>query len=350
MHQEIRFCVTSDGVRLAYAVHGTGPPLVKASNWLTHLEFDWDSRVWRHWLEQLGRSNTVIRYDQRGCGMSDRDVEDLSLGRWVLGLASVVEAVGVERPSLLGISGGAAVALASAARFPQRVHRVVSYGGWASGRFLDMDEERRAVFTAVMRAGWSMPNPAFRRLFTMHFLPDGSPEQMAWYDELQRRSASPEMAIRLYDALSEADATAALPEVRAPTLVVHARDDLVVPYEEARRITAAVPSARLVPLDSRNHLLLEDEPAWEVFISRVSEFVGSAPVPTPDLAGLSRRERDVLRLVADGLSNEEIAGRLVLSVRTVERHLSNVYVKLRVSGKAARAAAAARYSQLGRTG
>jgi pimeloyl-ACP methyl ester carboxylesterase len=145
LHQEIRFCVTSDGVRLAYAVHGTGPPLVKASNWLTHLEFDWDSRVWRHWLEQIGRSNTVIRYDQRGCGMSDRDVDDLSLERRVLDLATIVEAAGVERPSLLGISGGAAVALAYAARFPERVHRVVSYGGWASGEFLRLDDERRAA-------------------------------------------------------------------------------------------------------------------------------------------------------------------------------------------------------------
>jgi len=345
LDQEIRFCVASDGVRLAYAMHGSGPPLVKASNWLTHLELDWESGVWRHWLEELGRTNTVIRYDQRGCGMSDRDVEDLSLERWILDLATVVEAAGVERPSLLGISGGAAVALAYAARFPERVERVVAYGGWASGRFLDLDDERRAAFTGVMRAGWAAPNPAFRRLFTMHFLPEGSPEQMAWYDELQRRSASSEMAIRLYQSLAAMDSTALLPRVQAPTLVLHATGDLVVPFEEARRIAAAVPSARLVPLDSRNHLLLEDEPAWEVFVSKLSEFVGSAPPPAGAPADLSRREREVLRLVAEGLSNEEIARRLFLSVRTVERHLSNVYVKLRVSGKAARAAAAARFSR-----
>jgi len=346
LHQEIRFCVASDGVRLAYAVHGTGPPLVKASNWLTHLELDWESGVWRHWLRELGRTNTVIRYDLRGCGMSDRDVGDLTLERWMLDLATVAEAAGVERASVLGISGGAAVALAYAARFPERVDRVVAYGGWASGEFLRLDDARGAAFTSVMRAGWAVPNPAFRRLFTMHFLPDGSPEQMAWYDELQRRSASPEMAIRLYQALSETDATEALSRVRAPTLVLHARGDLVVPFEEARRIAAGVPSARLIPLESRNHLLLEDEPAWTAFISSVSEFVGSGRPPVDGLPDLSRRERDVLRLVAEGLSNEEIAGRLVLSVRTVERHLSNVYVKLRVSGKAARAAAAARFSQL----
>ncbi len=347
MKQEIRFCVASDGVRLAYAKHGSGPPLVKASNWLTHLEFDWDSPVWRHWLEELGRTNTVIRHDIRGCGMSDRDAGDMSLERWVLDLETVIDAAGVERSSVLGISGGAGVALAYAARNPDRVERVVAYGGWASGRFLRADEEGRRALTGVMRTGWAAPHPAFRRLFTMLFLPEGSAEQMAWYDELQRRSASPEVAVRLYDALGETDATALLPQVVAPTLVLHARGDLVVPFKEGRRIAAAVPSARLIPLDSRNHLLLEHEPAWQTLIAEVSEFLGSRPLPAGTLADLSRRERDVMRLVAEGLSNEEIAERLFLSVRTVERHLSNVYVKLRVSGKAARAAAAARFSQVG---
>jgi pimeloyl-ACP methyl ester carboxylesterase/DNA-binding CsgD family transcriptional regulator len=346
LDQEIRFCAASDGVRLAYAKHGRGPPLVKASNWLTHLEFDWESPVWRHWLEGVGRTNTVIRYDLRGCGMSDRDVGELSLERWVLDLETVIDAAGVERCALLGISGGAAIALAYAARNPDRVERTVAYGGWASGRFLRTDEERRKAFSAVMRTGWAAPNPAFRRLFTMLFLPEGTPEQMAWYDELQLRSASPEMAVRLYDALGETDATELLPLVAAPTLVLHARGDLVVPFEEGRRIAAAVPSARLISLNSRNHMLLADEPAWQVFISEVLEFLGSRPVPTGALADLSRRERDVMKLVAEGLSNEEIAERLFLSVRTVERHLSNVYVKLRVSGKAARAAAAARFSQV----
>jgi pimeloyl-ACP methyl ester carboxylesterase/DNA-binding CsgD family transcriptional regulator len=345
LDQEIRFCTASDGVRLAYAQHGRGAPLVRAGNWLTHLEFDWESPLWRPWLEGLGAMGTLIRYDHRGCGMSDRDAGDFTLERWVADLRTVIDAAGLETCSLLGVSGGAAVALAYAAQNPDRVERIVAYGGWASGRFLIADAERREAYSAVMRAGWAEPNPAFRRLFTMMFVPEASPAEMAWYDDLQLRSASPDTAVNLYLALGETDATELLPHVTAPTLVLHARDDLVVPFEEGRRIAAAVPSARLIPLDSRNHILLGHEPAWQVFLGEVRSFLGAQPLAPAPVLDLSERERDVMALVAEGLSNEAIAERLVLSVRTVERHLSNVYVKLRVSGKAARAAAAARFSQ-----
>jgi pimeloyl-ACP methyl ester carboxylesterase/DNA-binding CsgD family transcriptional regulator len=346
--QQIRFCTTSDGVRLAYAVHGRGPPLVKASNWLTHLEFDWESPVWRHWLEDLGRTHTVIRHDMRGCGMSDRDVDELSLERWVNDLDTVIDAAGVERCSLLGISGGAGVALAYAAQHAARVDRVIAYGSWATGAFLRANDERWRTYRSVIRTGWADPHPAFRRVFTMMFLPDATPEQMAWYDDLQGRSITPDVALRICDALADLDATQFLPRVEAQALVVHSRGDMVVPFKEARRIAAEVPAASLLTLESRNHLLLADEPAWPVFIAGVRDFLGVREPPAAlTQSDLSDRERDVMVLVADGLSNEEIAERLFLSVRTVERHLSNIYVKLRVTGKAARAAAAARFSRAG---
>lgn len=346
MEQQIRFCTASDGVRLAYATHGRGAPLVRAATWLTHLDFDRDSPVWRHWLADLGERHTVVRYDERGCGLSDRDVGELSVDAWVGDLEAVVDAAGLERFGLLGISQGAAIALVYAVRHPERVTDLVLYGGYLRGRKQRQpgQREQEDALISAIRAGWSDPSPAFRRVFSMLFLPDGTPEQMAWYDELQRRSTSPDTAARLYDARGDIDVTDVAPLVTTRTLVMHARGDRVVPVEEGRLISALIPGARLVLLDSANHILLSDEPAWSTFISELDTFLGSAQFATPAaIDELSAREREVLELVADGLTNAEIAQRLSLSVRTVERHLSNLYAKLRVSGKAGRAAAAARF-------
>ncbi len=346
--QQIRFCTASDGARLAYSVHGSGPPIVRAATWLTHLDFDWESPVWRHWLEGLGETHTVIRYDERGCGLSDRDVGDLSVETWVADLETVVDAAGVDRFALLGVSQGAAIALAYAVRHPERVTHLVLYGGYARGRKFRNAGERRhedALISAI-RAGWSDPNATFRHVFSMLFLPTGTSTQMAWYDELQRRSTSAETAARLYDARGSIDVAHLAPRVTAKTLVMHAREDRVVPVEEGRLLGAQIPDARLVLLDSANHILLSDEPAWGRFMSELHAFLGTQrPAEDPAVKELSGRELEVLELVAAGLTNEAIAERLYLSVRTVERHLSNVYTKLRVSGKAGRAAAAARFSQ-----
>jgi pimeloyl-ACP methyl ester carboxylesterase/DNA-binding CsgD family transcriptional regulator len=348
VQHNIRFCTTTDGVRLAWAAHGAGPPVVKVANWLTHLEYDWESPVWRHWLEGIGRVHTLIRYDERGCGLSDWAVDDLSPESWLSDLEAVVDAAGVERFTLLGISQGASIAVAYAVRHPERVERMVLYGGYAQGRNLRGQRALAEMLLSAIRVGWEDPNPAFRRMFTMRFLPEGTPEQMAWYDELQRKTTSAENAARLYAAWSDVDVTHLAPQVEAETLVAHARGDASVPFEQGRLLASLIPNARLLPLDSKNHLLLPDDPAWPVFLTQLCEFTGrsAAAAPAP-VEQLSAREREVMRLVAEGLSNEEIAERLVLSVRTVERHLSNVYVKLRVSGKAARAAAAARFSQVG---
>jgi pimeloyl-ACP methyl ester carboxylesterase/DNA-binding CsgD family transcriptional regulator len=350
VEQEIRFCTAPDGVRLAWASHGSGPPIVKAGNWLTHLEFDWESPVWRHWLEGLGERHTLIRYDERGCGLSDRNPRDLSLEAWVADLETVVDAAGVDRFTLIGISAGAATAIAYAVRNPERVERLIAYGGFARGRAHRGEEQRRRMemLISVIRNGWTSPDPAFRRMFTMMFLPEGSPEQMAWYDELQRRSITPDDAVRLYQARGVLDIRDIVPQMRAKALVAHGTGDRVVAFEEGRILASLLPNARLLPLETINHVMLSDELAWAEFLAEVNTFTGT-PEPRPaspdDLPALSNRELDVLSLVALGLDNDEIASRLYISVRTVERHMSNIYVKLGVSGKAARAAAAARFAR-----
>jgi pimeloyl-ACP methyl ester carboxylesterase/DNA-binding CsgD family transcriptional regulator len=348
VNQQVRFCNGRDGISLAYAVHGHGPPLVRVATWLTHLDHDWESPIWRHWLDTLGRRHTVVRYDERGCGLSDSDVGDLSLESWVGDLEAVVDAAGLDRFALLGVSQGAAIAVDYAVAHPERVTDLVLYGGFARGRRFRGQAEEECALTSAIRAGWTKDDPTFRRLFSMLFIPEGTPAQMAWYEELLRTSTTAETAVRLFEARGELDVREQAPDVRARTLVVHARDDRVVPVEEGRLLAALIPDARLILLESSNHILLADEPAWGYFVSELEAFLGTtpalaAPTAAPDL---SAREFEVLELVAAGLPNDAIAARLFVSVRTVERHLSNVYAKLGVSGKAARAAAAARFSRL----
>jgi pimeloyl-ACP methyl ester carboxylesterase/DNA-binding CsgD family transcriptional regulator len=271
-----------------------------------------------------------------------------SVETWVGDLEAVVDAVGLDRFALLGVSQGAAVAVGYAAVHPERVTDLVLYGGYARGRRLRGRQEEEEALIAAIRAGWTTADPTFRHVFSALFLPDGTPEQMAWYEDLLRTSTTAETAMRLFQARGALDVRGLAPEVRARTLVVHARGDRVVPVEEGRLLAALIPGARLILLESANHILLADEPAWRYFVSEFHAFLGTRPAtgpPTP-VADLSPRELEVLELVAAGLTNQAISEQLYLSVRTVERHLSNIYAKLGVSGKAARAAAAARFSQL----
>ena len=347
--RQIRFCTAADGVRIAYETFGKGPPIVRASTWLTHLEFDWQSPIWRHWLEGLAEGCRVVRYDERGCGLSDRAVENFSFQAWVADLEAVVDAVGLDRFALLGISHGGPIAIAYAARHPERVSHLVLYGTYARGRLQRSAQvrEEAELLISLVRVGWGQANPVFRRVFTTLFVPGATSEQMDWFDELQRVSASPATAERIRRVRSEVDVTALASQVAVPTMVLHARDDAVVPFAKGRLLAALIPGARFVPLTGRNHILLADEPAWAVFLAEFREFLGRAEPAVADKLHLSARELEVLGLVARGLDNEGIAGRLNLSVRTVERHLSNIYAKFGVSGKAARAAAAARFSGLG---
>jgi pimeloyl-ACP methyl ester carboxylesterase/DNA-binding CsgD family transcriptional regulator len=338
--QDVRFCRTDDGVRLAWARHGSGPPLLIVSCWLSHLQHDWQSPVWRHFLDDLGEMATVIRYDERGFGLSEWDVADFSLARRLADLEALVEATGLDRFAVLGMSGGAPVALAYAHAHPERVTRMVLYGGMARGGLQQQDDAAEEAFLAMIRAGWARPDPLFRRVFTNAFIPDATEEQMLWMDELQRTSTNTENAVCSRIARHQVDITGLLPGIATPTLVLHAGGDRVAP-DWGPKLAAEIPDARLVMLDSRNHVLLADEPAWGVFRREVADFLAADRV-SPPTTHLSEREREILLLAAEGLDNAEIAERLTLSVRTVERHFQNVYLKLGLSGRTARAAAVAR--------
>lgn len=345
--QEIRFCRGAGGVRIAYAVHGSGPPLVVVSCWLSHLQHDWQSPVWQHFLDDLGGISTLVRYDERGFGMSDWTVEDFSLDARVGDLEGVIAALGLERVALLGMSGGSDVAMAYAARHPERVTRLILYGT-VSGEPEEMDPDQRAVedtFRSMIRVGWAKEDPLFRRVFTRIFIPNATEEQMHWFDALQRMSTSPENAVASRIARQAVDITDEISRITAPTLVLQAVGDRATPFANAPRVAAGIPGARLVPLDSRNHILLAGEPAWTVLLHEIGAFLEAdrAEPGNPRIAveRLSQREIEVLRSAAEGMTNHQIAETLGLSVRTVERHLSNAYGKLGVAGKSARAAAVA---------
>jgi pimeloyl-ACP methyl ester carboxylesterase/DNA-binding CsgD family transcriptional regulator len=337
--QRIRYLRTEDGVRLAWAEAGAaGPSLVKAANWLTHLEYEWESPVWRHWISFFSEHFSFVRYDERGCGMTDWRVGDLSFERWVGDLEAVVGAAGPQEPFvLLGISQGAATCLAYAVRHPERVSHLILYGGYARGVLRRDDPERERVYRAIVeltRLEWGNDNPAFRQVFTSRFIPGGTDEQLGWFNELCRRTTSAESAAGLLEARGVVDITDLLGEVRTPTLVLHSRDDYITPILEGRILAAGIPGAQFVELDSKNHVLLEHEPAWQRFREAVLEFTGlgvAAGVDDdPAFDSLSPREREVLTLIAEGLGNAQIAGRLGISEKTVRNHVSNLFDKLGV--------------------
>lgn len=333
--QRIRFLRTGDGVQLAWAEAGSGPLLVKASNWITHLEYDLESPVWRHWIRFFAGHFRFVRYDERGCGMTDWDVSDLSLPRWIDDLEQVIDAAEPQGPvDLLGISQGAAACIGYAVRHPERVSRMVLYGAYARGYYHrgkpDAERELRAILE-VMRIGWGKKNPTFRQLFTSRFIPEGTAEQLAWFNELCLKTTSADMAVALNEARAKLNVVDLLPKVKAPTLVIHAREDSVVSVREGRLLAGGIPNAQFMELPGKNHILLEDEPAWPRFQEAVLDFLGVADKNQDDaFAKLSRREREVLALVSEGLANAEIGTRLSISEKTVRNHISNVFDKLGV--------------------
>jgi pimeloyl-ACP methyl ester carboxylesterase len=276
LRQEVRFCTAADGVSIAYAAVGQGPPLIKAGNWLNHLEYDWESPVWSVLLHALAADYRLIRYDARGNGLSDWEVDDFSFEAFVGDLESVVEASGLDRFPLLGVSQGCAVCIAYAARHPERVTRLVLYGGFARGRRRRGSPVEIAHSDAVLtliRQGWGQENPAFRQMFTSLFIPGGTPEQMRWFNNLQRITTSAENAVRLRLVIDDIEVTDLLPRIKAPALVLHCRDDAVQPFDEGRRIAAGIPGARFVALEGRNHLILKDDPGWSRLMQEIGSFL-----------------------------------------------------------------------------
>jgi pimeloyl-ACP methyl ester carboxylesterase/DNA-binding CsgD family transcriptional regulator len=335
--QRIRYVHSVDGTQIAWADAGSGPVLIKASNWLTHLEYEWESPVWRHWIRFFAEHFRFVRYDERGCGMSDWKLGALSFERSVEDLEAVVAAAGPSEPfALLGISQGAAASIVYAVRHPERVSHLILYGGYARGwarRGDTRGERENRAIVELARVSWGKDNPAFREVFTSRFVPGATDEQRDWFNQLCRKTTSPENAGDLLEMRSQIDVVSLLGQIRAPTLVVHASGDSVAPVAEGRFLAAGIPGAQFVELDSRNHVLLGGEPAWGRFCEAVLDFMGlAAPEPRGDQAfdALSPRERAILALLAEGLANAEIAERLAISEKTVRNHVSNVFDKLGV--------------------
>ena len=336
MQQEIRFCKSFDGTRIAYAVSGEGPPLVKAQHWLTHLEYEWQSPIWRPWISALSKRHRLVRMDARGCGLSDRGLEMISFETFVRDLEAVVDALGLERFALFGHSQGGAIGIDYVVRHPERVSHFVLLGAYARGWFKrGLPPERMEELEAQLKlveTGWGREDASYRHMFASQFMPGATLEQLRSLSELQRVSATPRDAVLLLRAMWGLDVSKSLPDVRSPTLVVHARGDLRCPFEEGRGIASTIPGARFVPLESQNHILLEQEPAFNQFFDELNAFVpgggeqGRFPTLTP-------REAQILEQIAQGLDNAQIAARLELSEKTVRNHITSIFDKLAVENR-----------------
>lgn len=274
--QRVRFCRSADETRIAFATSGSGYPLVRAGHWLTHLEHDWHSPIWRPFLNELNLTFRVTRYDQRGNGLSQWEVEDFSLDRFVEDLEAVVDAAGLERFALYGTSQGAPIAVAYAARHPERLSHLILQGGYTKGRLLRLAESERAQAEAILtliRHGWGKRGSPFIKAFSTMFIPDGSQEQIESLAELQHLTTSPENAARIRGAVDRFDITDLLPQIRTPTMVLHARDEGIQPLEQGRELAAGIPGAEFVMLESANHMILPQEPAWNDLFAALHAFI-----------------------------------------------------------------------------
>ena len=339
--QAIRFCSNPDGTRIAFAVTGSGPPLVKAPHWLTHLEYEFESPLWKPWLSALSAEHRLLRMDLRACGLSDADEVELSFDAYVRDLEAVADAAGFNEPfALFGHSQGAASAVEYAARHPDRVSHLVLLGGYGRGLLhRNLPPERIAEFEAqlmLVAAGWGRDDASYRQMFAMQFIPGGTLEQINSMSDLQRAACTPENATRLIRSFYSIDVTASAARVRCPTLILHARGDRRVPFEEGRLLASLIPDARLVALETENHILLPQEPAYGRFFAEVAAFVpGSGAMAARRAFGqLTAREAEILEHMARGHDNPRIAADLGVSEKTVRNNVTHIFDKLGVQTRA----------------
>jgi pimeloyl-ACP methyl ester carboxylesterase len=336
--QQIRFCTSFDGARIAYAVTGSGTPLVKAPHWLTHLEYEWTSPIWRPWIDAFSARYSFVRMDQRGSGLSDRDVQEVSLEAWVRDLGTVADAAGLERFAVFGQSQGAAIALEYARRHPERVSHLILLGayarGWLKRGLPQAKREELAAQLKLVEIGWGSDDAAYRQMFSVQIIPGATLDQLHALSELQRVSTGPAMAARIIRSMAELDVTATARELAGPTLGRHARGDRRAPFEEGRLLAGLIPGASFVPLDSENHILLSGEPAFRQLFEQVHAFVpAAAGADAAAAAGLTVRESQILEKIGHGLDNAQIAAQLGMSEKTVRNHITRLFDKLGVENR-----------------
>jgi pimeloyl-ACP methyl ester carboxylesterase/DNA-binding CsgD family transcriptional regulator len=333
--KSVRFAKSDDGTSLAWTRSGTGLALVKAANWITHLEYDDESPIWSHWVDFLEQNFDYVRFDERGCGLSDTDLRNVGPEKWIEDIAAVVEASKITKPFyLLGISQGAATAIAYAARYPENVAGLILIGGYARGEARRGNPGERELIEGmaqVFRHGWSQDNPVFKDVYTASFVPGGNEKQRRWFHDLLDKSITPDVGADLLLARAEVDVTDILDQVTVPTLIVHLRNDKVCPLSESEFLARHISGAEFLILDGDRHIIQLSDPGWVPMCNAINSFCGIDSAPT--VANLTARENDVLRLICVAKSNKEIANELEVTEKTVRNHATNLFAKIGVNNR-----------------